>query len=114
MNAQVKIIQDQQEEISNVEISQHEKEMLLGKYGFLNNQHQSVPQESPNNLTFEEMVAQSEEKRRSEMINRMMKINGPKPITFDGQYQSESKYDSDPESGLNFKIEIVTNMNLPK
>jgi hypothetical protein len=47
---------------------------------------------------------------------RRQKLNGPKPTTFDPNrgYESEVKWSSDDELGFGFKIEIVTDMNLPK
>ena len=86
--------------------------MILGKYGFLNNP--TPTQDQPNNLSFEEMVQREEEKRKVDNYNKIAKINGPKPISFDGNYQSNTIYNSDPELGLNYKVEIVTNMFLPK
>jgi hypothetical protein len=43
-------------------------------------------------------------------------MNGPKPITFDGRggYYSETKWDTDDESGLGFSVQITTDMKLPK
>ena len=53
---EVRIIQDQQEEIRPADISQNEAEMLLARYGYAS-QPQSYQQPDQNNgLTFEEMI----------------------------------------------------------
>ena len=43
-------------------------------------------------------------------------MNGTIPITFNGQdgYDSEIRYGSDSDSGYGFKIEITTDMKLPR
>ena len=61
------------------------------------------------------MVAQEEAKKKAEQ-DRIKAQNGPKPITFEGQdgYESHTKYGSDDELGFGFKIEISTDMKIPK
>ena len=40
---------------------------------------------------------------------------GPKPITFGGNnYHSNETYGSDSDSGLNFKVTVVSDMPIPK
>jgi len=48
-------------------------------------------------------------------MRRQQQNNGIRPITFNGQngYDSEIKYGSD-DSGFGFRIEITTDMKLPK
>ena len=75
------------------------------------------PVENPdNNLSFEEMVRREEEKRKSEEQRRLAQQTGPRPSTFDGSrgYESEVKYGSDEDTGFGFKIEITTDMKLPR
>ena len=62
------------------------------------------------------MVAQEESKRKEEEMRRIARISGPKPTTFDGSrgYDSEVKYSSDDDTGFGFKIEIITDMKIPK
>lgn len=105
---EIRIIEDQKEEIREIEISQYEKEMLLAKYGY--NSQPIIQQTQQNNeLTFDEMI-RIEEMRKREQLS---KLNGPKPITFDGDYNSNTKYDSD-DLGFSYKISIVSNMEIPK
>lgn len=49
-------------------------------------------------------------------MRRIARMNGPKPTTFDGNrgYDSEVKYSSDDDTGFGFKIEITTDMKLPR
>ncbi len=114
----VRLIQNQ-EEISSKEVTGHEAAALLAKYGYGNNNYSTRPEpiiEQPisNELSFEEMLRVEEEKRQKEEMLRMSKINGPRPITFNGGagYDSEVKYGA--EDGFGFKIEISTDMKLPK
>lgn len=105
---------------SEREITGSEAEELLRKYGYGQDQRFSTreePVQSPqNNLTFEEMIRQQEEQRKAEEQRKMAKMNGPKPITFNGNggYESEIKYGSDDDLGFGFKIEITTDMKLPR
>lgn len=113
---QVRQIETQHVE-SEREVTGWEAEELLRKYGYTEEyttRHE--PQTQDNNLTFEEMIAQQEAKQKSEEMMRKQKMYGPKPTTFDGGngYESEVKWGSDDELGFGFKIEITTDMNLPK
>lgn len=105
--------------ISEREITGPEAEQILRKYGYTQEystrQYNTVNLKS-NNLTFEQMVTQKElEVKRNKELQRQ-KLNSPKPITFDGNngYDSKIKYGSDDEFGFGFKIEITTDMKLPK
>lgn len=109
---EVKIIEFQQEEIKPADISQNEADMLLSKYGYRPTiQDNNLPID--NGLTFEEMVKRKEEKEKLEKYNQYMKSNGPKPITFGGNYDSEINYGSD-DSGYTFKVSVVSDMPIPK
>ncbi len=115
MRAEVRIIQDQQVEIKPADISQTEREMLLAKYGHQTNQQQSYIDEKPSDqYTFEEMCRMEEEKLARERYTRQMQQTGPKPISFGGNYESDVKYGSDSDSGLTFKISVVSDMPIPK
>lgn len=112
---QVRIVQDQQVE-STREVTGSDAEEILRKYG--HNTQFSTRQEPQQpidpGLTFEQMVAQKEAKEREDKLRREQQLNGPKPITFGSkQYDTETKYGSD-DSGFTFKIEIATDMKLPK
>ncbi len=116
---EVRIVQDQQVEIKPAEISGWEAEQLLRKYGYtdqsFSTREQEIPQSQPG-LTFEEMIAQEESKRIEEENRRRSQQFGPKPTTFDGRngYDSEIKYGSDEDTGFGFKIQIVSDMPIPK
>lgn len=118
---EVRIIQDQQIEVKPAEVSSWEAEQLLRKYGYTDQSfstRENQPIEStPNNpLTFEEMIAQEEAKRKQEEGRKRNHLQGPKPTTFDGRngYDSEIKYGSDEGTGFGFKIQIVSDMPIPK
>ena len=113
---QVYIIQDQQIETNNnPEILGWEAEQLLRKYGY-QSQNQPIQEIAPvdNGLTFEQMVAQDEAKKREQELRRQHQMGGPRPITFDGRYDYETRYSSDGDTGFGFKIEITTDMKLHK
>lgn len=113
---EVRIIEPQQEEIKPADISQHEKEMLLGKYGYKSPQptYDTQPQSSDANLSFEELCRREEQKVLEEKARRHQQMYGPKPITFGGNSYSNETYGSESESGLNFKITVVSDMPIPK
>lgn len=103
---------------SEREVTGWEAEELLKKYGYTEDYRQPSQQSKPQKkaLTFEEMVKQEEEKRKVDEYERRRKKNSPKPKTFDGSngYDSEVKWGSDDDLGFGFKIEISTDMKLPK
>ena len=108
---EVRIVQDQQEEIKPADISQNEAEMLLARYGYAS-QPQDYQPNKDNGLTFEEMIRQEELKNQQRLQEQMRKVNGPKPYTFGGNYDSDTIYGTD--DGLTFKVNIVRDMPLPK
>lgn len=115
---QARII-DQQQVQSEQEITGWEAEQLLRKYGHLPQHHSSINNPQPNQkreLTFEEMIAEEVAKRNEEEARRLQRRNGPSPITFnsEGGYDSEVKYSTDEETGFGFKIEISSDMKIPK
>jgi hypothetical protein len=116
---QVRMIEPQSEETTPANIPSWEAEQLLRKYGHQPEQYTTRPNEvqpQQNNLTFEEMIAQEESKQRADQMRRQQSIGGPKPMTFSGDngYDSEVRYTSDSDSGFGFKIEITTDMQLPR
>lgn len=115
------IQQIESQKVEEREVTGSEAEELLRKYGYGQDQRFSTRQEPvqqppQQGLTFEEMVKQEQEKKRAEEQRKLAKTQGPKPITFNanGGYESEVKYGSDDEMGFGFKIEITTDMKLPK
>jgi hypothetical protein len=121
---EVRLVQDQQVSSNdNPNIDSWEAEQLLRKYGYQGTQHSSVPNQEetilhdPNRgLTFEQMIAREEARKRDEEARRIQQMYGPKPISFDGRngYHAETRYGSDDDSGYGFKVEITSDMPIPK
>lgn len=113
--AEVRIIDDQKEEVTEVKISAAEKEELLIKYGYESLSRETTPNTiDSNDMTFEEMCRMEEKRIRDERFITNQRKFGPKPISFDGDYYSNVNYDSDSVSGVSFKVSIVSNMEIPK
>lgn len=119
---EVRLIQDQQVETNeNPSVDSWEAEQLLRKYGYQGTQYTHVPeQETPahdpsQDLTFEELIAREEAKKRDEEARRRQQSVGPRPISFDGRngYHTETRYGSDEDSGYGFKIQITSDMPIP-
>jgi hypothetical protein len=115
---EVRILQNQEVEQSK-EITGYEAEQLLRKYGhtpqtFSTREPQNKPDET--GLSFEQMIAQEENRIKEEQLRKQSIVNGPRPTTFDGGrgYDAEIKYGSDEETGFGYKIQIVSDMPLPK
>lgn len=117
---EVRITQSQQVEANGRPVDSWEAEQLLRKYGYRGTQYSSVSETEATNTssgkTFEELVAEEEARLREERMRKWHQANGVKPVTFDGSngYYTETKYGTDDESGYGFKIEISTDMKLPK
>ena len=117
---QVRMIEFQSEESKPANIPSWEAEQLLRKYGHQPEQfttrQQEVPQNVDNGLTLDQMIAQQEAEERNNQMRRQQQMTGPKPVTFSGDrgYDSEVRYTSDDDSGFGFKIEITTDMQLPR
>jgi hypothetical protein len=115
---QARIVQQQEVE-STREVTGWEAEQLMRKYGHEPQQfstHQNIQEPQQSGLSFEEMVAKHESKLKEEEMRRHQQIHGPKPTTFDGRngYDSEIKYTSDEDTGFGFKIEITSDMKIPR
>ena len=117
---QVRMIEPQSEESKPANIPSWEAEQLLRKYGHqpeqFSTRQEEVPQYVDNGLTLDQMIAQQEAEQRNNQMRRQQQMNGPKPVTFSGDrgYDSEVRYTSDDDSGFGFKIEITTDMQLPR
>ena len=116
---EVRVVQNQQIDTNNnPNIDSWEAEQLLRKYGHQSSSNNTnIPETNVDNgLSFEEMVAQEEMRLKNEQIKRDQQMSGPKPISFDGKngYYSETTYGSDSDSGFSFKIEVTSDMNIPK
>ena len=115
----VRFVQQQEEFNNEIHIDTWEAEQLLRKYGQkteYSTYQQPKPELDSNELTFEEMVAKQAEIDRREKNRIRAMQNSPKPKTFNGEngYKSEVKYASDADTGFGFKIEVTTDMNLPR
>lgn len=111
---EVRIIQDQQEEIKPVDISQNEKEMLLAKYGFKNQIDYTEPVTQDNGLTFEEMCRREDQRLAGERMRKYQQMMGPKPVTFGGNYYSNEQFGTEGDTGYTFKVSVVSDMPIPK
>jgi hypothetical protein len=104
------------------EVTGWEAEQLLRKYSqgeYFSTRGEEVKPISvisDNGLSFEDMVRLEEEKRQAEKMRNISQQSGPRPTTFDGSrgYESEVKWESDEDTGFGFKIEITTDMKLPR
>jgi hypothetical protein len=119
MKPEVRLVQDQQIEINeNPNIDSWEAEQLLRKYGYSENNNDVLSNNDTNSegLSFEEMIAIEERKRKEEEIRRRQAIEGPHPVTFDGKngYSTETRYGTDEDTGYGFKVQITSDMPLPK
>lgn len=117
MRPEVRIVQSQEVEIKDAHIDSWEAEQLMRKYGYYDQHQQDAQlQTDQSGLTFEEMVAQEEARLRNERMAAQQRANAPRPISFDGArgYDTETRYGSDEESGYGFKIQITSDMPLPK
>jgi hypothetical protein len=110
---EIRIIQDQQEEIKPADISQNEMDMLLAKYGYQSQTNYNEPVQN-SGLSFEEMIRQEEQKNQQRNYEQIMKAKSQKPYTFGGNYDSETIYGTDGDTGYTFKVNIVSDMPIPK
>lgn len=117
---EVRIVQNQEVEINNnPAIDNWEAEQLLRKYGYKPESQNTIQQPETiqdNGMTFEEMVAQEEMKRRNDEIRREQQMRGPKPVSFDGRngYYSNTSYETDGDTGFSFQVQVTSDMNIPK
>lgn len=119
---EVRIIQNQEVESHEKEVSQSEMNELLAKYGYSSGYTGDRNQQpvNPNqNLTFEEMMAREEQKENQRLERERQLRNGPKPVSFDPNNigYSETKYSSmevDDWNSLGIKVEIVSDMKIPR
>lgn len=111
--AEVRIVDAQQEEIKPADISRTEEEALLQKYGFGPNAQpkKQTPKHPSQEMTFEEMCQAEEQRLKEEKQREIQRRVGPKPASFGGDYNSRTTFSS--EDGVSFKVNIVSNMDLP-
>lgn len=110
--ANIKIIQPQKEEVK--EVTGSEAEELLRKYGYGQKDEQlttRVPDVSNmGNLTFEEAIKLHEQEQAALKAKKETK----KPISFEAQHGYDKEIKNVSTNGFNFKVEITTDMKLPK
>lgn len=103
---QVKEVQASRVE-SEREVIGYEAEELLRKYGYQSSHTSTIKEKPENSMSFEDMIKMEESKRKQKMEQ--------KPATFNSDgYYSETKYGTEPESGYGFKIEIKSDMKIPR
>jgi hypothetical protein len=106
---EVRVVQAQEEEIRPAQIDSWEAEQLLRKYGYSQEEEKQItPKGSDHGLTFEDMVAREEVRLREESSKRRQP-----PTNRDG-YHTETRYSTDDDSGFGFRIEVKTDMQIPK
>jgi hypothetical protein len=111
---EVRIVQDQQEEVKPADISQNERDMLLSKYGFKSQPSYEKPTPVDSGLSFEEMCRREEQRLADERARKYQQMMGPKPVTFGGNYYSNEQYGTETDSGFTFKVSVVSDMPIPK
>lgn len=111
----VRIVQPQQEEIRDAQIDSWEAEQLMRKYGYAGHTQAPVNNDQ-RGLTFEEMIAQEDARLKAERDRARQMANAPRPVSFDGSngYHTETRYGSDEDTGYGFKIQVTSDMPLPK
>jgi len=110
--AQVIIVDPQQEQTVSQEVSGSEAAALLAKYGYTQPQTNNVPIHNSANMTFEEMIAQQEREQAERRNREYQRMNGPRPYTFDGKNVNyvETKYSSLDGENFGIQIQIVSDM----
>jgi len=118
---EVRLVQSQEVQTTQVDLPQSEVEALLAKYGHKNQKYvaDSPIQQQSQNLTFDEMVRQQEEKDNQKRLKAQRLRDGAKPTSFDAYNMnySETKYTSleiDSSNQFGMRIEIVSDMKIPK
>jgi hypothetical protein len=117
--AQIRIVDTQSEEISqDVNVSAWEKEQLLRKYGYDTEQEIQTPEihnkDSRGDMSYIDMCRMEDARIERERREKQRKLYGPKPISFDGQYDSRTTSSEDGDSGFSFKVDIVSDMKIPR
>lgn len=111
---EVRIIEDQKEEIKPADISQNEREMLLAKYGYKQHPTPQLTTDPNSEVSFEELCRREDQRLAEERMRKYQQSIGPKPVTFGGNYYSNEQYGTDADSGFTFKVSVVSDMPIPK
>ncbi len=107
---EVRIIEEQSEEVRDAEVSSYEAQLLLQKYGIKSDTVNQPPvRVNSDTRTFEDLVREQEQEQ--ERI-RKMRTRPQNPSFGSGNYHHESKYcDMD---DIPVRVEIFTDMYIPK
>ncbi len=116
---EVRVIETQSEQTIPIDLEQSEVEKLLAKYGHKSQYNKSFDNDPNQNLTFDEMIIRQEQKEKDERSRMQQLRNGAKPVSFNNEDlgYSETKYtdiDIDDQNKFGIKIQIVSDMKLPK
>lgn len=116
---EVRLIQSQEIQTTQVDLPQSEVDALLAKYGHKSQKYVAdVPTQDLNqNLTFDEMIRRQEEKENQQRLKMQRLRDGAKPASFDpyNMSYSETKYTTlDDNNSLGIKVQIVSDMKIPK
>lgn len=92
---------------SEREVVGYEAEQLLKKYGYGGTKSNTINEKPNSKMTFSELI----ELEKSKEMQKKEK----KPATFSSDgYYSETKYSTEADTGYGFKIEIKSDMKIPK
>lgn len=118
---EVRVIQNQEIETKETQVSQSEADALLAKYGY---KQKYVAQEPVNvdpnqNLTFDEMIRRQEAQEAERKARLERQRNGAQPVSFDpyNMNYSETKYTNlevDNTNSFGIKVQIVSDMKIPR
>ena len=111
--AEVRVVEPQQEQTQSQEVSGYDAAALLAKYGYTQPHTNNIEPHNPSsNLTFEEMVAIQEREIAAKRQRDQQRMVGPRAYTFDGRNvnYSETKYSSVEGENFGIQIQIVSDM----
>jgi len=118
--AEVRVIEDQSEVVSNYEASSWERNQLLAKYGYTQPQVETEIQrgfDATRDLSYQEMMELEDRKIQQELERKIQSQNQPKPITidYDRVNHSEMRWSSMDLGGQEFgvQVQIVSDMKIP-
>lgn len=115
---EVRIIEPQQEESVDVNVSQSERDYLLAKYGYKSNDsvESDIVNYNPDaNLSFEEMIMKEEQKFKEKIQRERQKNNLPNPYSFERDRINyyENKYSDLDIQGSNYGISVQIVSDMP-
>ena len=115
---EVRLIEPQQEQTTQTEVTSSEAAALLAKYGYKNPEYNAPIQQNtdPNqNLTAEEFFALHDRECESQRQRELQRKYGPKASTFDSNNirYSNSEYRDLDLDGQNFGIQVQVVSDMP-